>query len=87
MSENETAACRRFPDRSTAIRGLSARDDGFRDMCADLATAEAELQRWQASDDPGRSGRVHEYRVLVDELTLEIAAALDASAIVPFHRR
>lgn len=87
MSRDETAACRRFPDRVLAIRALSVRDGGFREMCADLATAEAELQRWQVSGDPGRDGHMQEYRVLIDALAYEIAAALDASAIVPFRRR
>jgi hypothetical protein len=87
MNQDGIAACRRFPGRSVAIRNLTARDDGFRDMCVDLATAEAELQRWRTSGASDRDARIQEYLLLIEALTLEIAAALDASAIVPFRGR
>jgi len=87
MNEDATAAISRFPDRNRAIRDLIARNDGFRDMCADLAVAEAELQKWRTSADPRRERRIDEYLVLVEELAVEIANTLDAAAVVPFPKR
>lgn len=86
MDEDTNAAVRRFPDRSRAINDRALRDEGFRDMCADLATAEAELRKWSMSADPRRERRIAEYNVLVDELAREIETTLDAS-VVPFPKR
>lgn len=87
MDVDATAAIRRFPDRSRAIGDLVSRNDGFREMCADFATAEAELQKWRMSTDPMRDRRIDEYLVLAEELATEIAAALDEAAAVPFPKR
>ncbi|WP_275782503.1 hypothetical protein [Pararhizobium gei] len=87
MVEDATAAIRHFPDRSRAIADLVVRDESFRDMCADFAMAQAELQKWRASTEPFRERRIGEYGILVEELAAEIAAALDAAAIVSFPRR
>jgi hypothetical protein len=81
MDEDTQVAVRRFPDRSRAINDRAARDERFRDMCTDLATAEAELQKWSTSADPRRERRIAEYSVLVDELAREIETTLDASVI------
>ncbi|WP_276122082.1 hypothetical protein [Pararhizobium qamdonense] len=86
MDEDTNAAVRRFPDRSRAISDRAARDEGFREMCADLATAEAELRKWSTSTVPRREQRIAEYNVLVDELAREIETTLDAS-VVPFPKR
>ncbi|WP_455274199.1 hypothetical protein [Rhizobium herbae] len=86
MDEDTNAAVRRFPDRSRAIHDRAFRDEGFREMCADLVTAEAELRKWSTSADPRRERRIAEYNVLVDELAREIEAILDAS-VVPFPKR
>ena len=86
MGEDANAAIRRFPDRSRAISDLFVRDEGFRDMCTDFATAEAELQRWRASEDPRRERRIDEYLVLVEDLAAEIANTLDATSFAPFSK-
>lgn len=87
MDEDASAAISRFPDRSHAISDLCARNEGFREMCADFATAEAELQKWRTSTDPRRDLRIGEYRVLTEELAVEIANTLAAAAVVPFPKR
>ena len=87
MDEDAAAAIRRFPDRSRAISDLFARDEGFRDMCADFATAEAELQLWRTSEDPRRERRIGEYQALVEDLAVEIANTLDATSFMPFSKR
>lgn len=87
MDECATAAIRRFPDRGGTITELMARNEGFREMCIDFATAEAELLKWQASTDPRRGRRIEEYVVLVEELAQEIATTLDKAAVIPFPKR
>lgn len=86
MVDNGTAVKTRFPGRVQAIDALLARNEGFRDLCADYATAEDELRKWQSSSDPRRDSRIAEYNELVVELAAEIDAALD-HAVVPFPKR
>jgi len=87
MTDKGTAVKTRFPTRVQAIDALLARNEGFRDMCADFATAEDELRKWQSSPDPNRESRIAEYNELVGELAAEIDAALDRAAVVPFPKR
>jgi len=87
MVDNGAAVKTRFPTRIKAIDALLARNEGFRDMCADYATAEDELRKWRSSSDPGRESRIAEYNELVVELAAEIDAALDRAAVVPFPKR
>jgi hypothetical protein len=86
MDEDTSAAIRRLPGRSRAIIDRAARDEGFREMCADLATAEDELRKWSTSVDPVRERRIAEYDELIGELAREIQITLDAS-VVPFPKR
>ncbi len=87
MDEDAYAACRRFPTQAKPIIELSARDEGFRDLCADFATAEAELQKWRGSQHILREQRVSEYVVLVEALAGEIVSTLENASVVPFPRR
>ncbi|NTS32939.1 hypothetical protein SAMN05428967_3755 [Phyllobacterium sp. YR620] len=87
MDRGVVAAKRRFPFRGQAIEERAARDDEFRELCADFADAEVELCRWEQSTEPKRNERYAEYLQLVDDLASEIGAALDRAAIIPFHRR
>ncbi|OJF97412.1 hypothetical protein [Pararhizobium antarcticum] len=87
MDEDALAACCRFPTRAGAIVELSVRDEEFRDLCADFATAEAELHRWRGSNHVLRDQRVSEYAVLVEALAGEIVSMLENASVVPFPRR
>lgn len=87
MDEEAIAACRRFPTRAGAIIELAARDEGFRDLCADFATAETELHKWRGSHHLLRDQRVSEYTVLVEALAGEIVSTLENASVVPFARR
>jgi hypothetical protein len=85
MPDGLHAAIQRFPEQRAAIEAMSARDDGFRTLCDDLAEAEAALSRWEGSTAPYRNERCAEYRELVASLTAELEAALRTAAIVPFQ--
>ncbi|EHK77971.1 hypothetical protein SM0020_10965 [Sinorhizobium meliloti CCNWSX0020] len=87
MADNETAVKSRFPARVQAIDELLARNEDFRDMCADYALAEDELRKWRSSQAPDRDRRIDEYNELVEGLAAEIDAALDAAAVATFPRR
>lgn len=86
MDEVIGAAVRKFPERGRAIHERAGRDETFRELCADFATAEDELRKWSISADPWRDQRIEEYSVLVEELGREIEATLDSS-VIAFPRR
>lgn len=79
-------AKRCFATRARLIDDLAARDESFRDLCHDFATADQLRQSWETSSDPKRAERHAEFVELVDSLRKEIEAALDDAAVVPFHR-
>jgi len=87
MDADALAACSQFPTREKAILDLLRRDETFRELCADFATAEKELSTWTASEHPLRDHRISEFAVLVQELADEIATMLDAASVVSFPRR
>ncbi|MBB3237407.1 hypothetical protein [Phyllobacterium endophyticum] len=87
MDKGVAAAKRRFPARSAAIEERAAHDEEFRDLCIDFGDAEAELLRWQQSNDEKREERCAEYLELVVDLAKEIRAALGTAEIIPFHKR
>lgn len=70
-------AIARFPDRGHAIEELARRDEDFLSLCADLADAQAALERWEHSVLPVREARCAEYRDLIRDLAVEVDAALD----------
>lgn len=79
MDEGLVAAARWFAERQRALEPLAAADESFRLLCADLAAAEAALQRWRVSASAVRDQRCSEYEELVDSLVGEIASYLDAA--------
>jgi hypothetical protein len=87
MDPGLMAAARRLPGRQHAIESLMTRDGEFRTMCSDLADTEATLLRLQQSSSPHRELRIAEYQALLDELTSEIAAALDRASVIPLADR
>ena len=70
------AAQLRFPRAEFAIRRLLRLSEAFRDMCEELADADAALA--DASSKPGtlREARKLEWQELIDRLVAEIAATL-----------
>jgi len=76
-----------FPARASSIDALAARDEDFRELCNDLATAETLRLDWENSLDPRRDERYAECVELVESLRIEIEAVLDRAAVVTFPRR
>jgi hypothetical protein len=79
-------AKRCFAARAKQIDELAARDEEFRELCYDFATADELRQTWATSTSPERDERYAESVELVESLRSEIETALDNAAIVPFHR-
>jgi hypothetical protein len=80
MDQFILVAIARFPDRGHAIEELARIDDDFRSLCVDFADAEAAALRWDHSPLPVSAARSAEYRELVKDLAVEIAATLDRHA-------
>ncbi|PLT91374.1 hypothetical protein BMJ34_25760 [Sinorhizobium medicae] len=76
-----------FPARVGLIDNLAARNESFRDLCYDFATAEEVRLAWETASGPEKDERHAESVELVDCLRSEIEAALDDAAVVPFQRR
>ncbi len=87
MDKGVAAAQRSFPERGRSIERLAAQSDDFRDLCTDLADAQAALQRWEISIEPIREQRRAEYAEMVHCLSGEIEAALDQADVIPFDIR
>jgi hypothetical protein len=79
-------AKRCFAARATLIDELAARDEGFRDLCHDFATADQLRQSWETSSRQESAERHAEFVELVGCLRSEIEAALDNAGVVPFPR-
>lgn len=74
--EAYSAALRRFPRSELAIRRLMVRSEAFRDMCEELAEAEAALSKVDQVPPVLREARRAEWPGLVDRLVGEVGAAL-----------
>lgn len=70
------AAQLRFPYAELAIRRLMRSSEAFRDMCEELADAEAALADALSKPAPLREVRRLEWQELIDRLVAEIAATL-----------
>jgi hypothetical protein len=66
------AASRIFPELRSTIQALLVWDEDFRQLCSDLADAQAALARWENSPSPARDARVVEYREIVAHLSAEV---------------
>lgn len=75
------AAQLRFPHAELAIRRLMRTSEAFRDMCEELADAEAALADAQSKPAPLREARRLEWQELIDRLVAEIAAVLRESGV------
>jgi hypothetical protein len=77
------AAVRRFPRFELAIHQLIDRDEGFRDLCEELADAEFALASVDKAPPALREARRAEWQELVDRLVGEVEVAMrkmDAAA-------
>ncbi|WP_192179786.1 hypothetical protein [Mesorhizobium amorphae] len=81
-SHNKTravsAAVRRFPQFELTVHRLMDRSETFRDMCEELADAELALSRVEELPTALREARRSEWQELVDRLTGEVGAVLNA---------
>lgn len=75
-----------FPSRVALIDELAARDENFRDLCDDFATADHVRLNLEKGSTPDRDERLAEYQELVKTLRDEIEATLDNASVVPFPR-
>lgn len=82
-------AIRRFPEQRESVIGLAGRSEAFRDMCEELAAAEAALASLRASDGAGVEARRLECAAWIERLTDEMARALSAVGVLFLadHRR
>jgi hypothetical protein len=84
MEHDTDFARRRFPAVAEEITALAARNESFRDLCHDFATADELVRMWKTSTDPERDERYAEALELVDGLGKEIGTMLDLAKVVPF---
>jgi hypothetical protein len=70
---------RASPGREPLIERLYRESGSFRDLCGDCRKCASALERWRRSGGVP-APRVDEYAELLDELTEEIEAWLDAVA-------
>lgn len=77
-----SAALRRFPQSELAIRRLMERSEAFRDMCEELAEAEAALSKVDGIPSALREARKAEWQDLVNRLVGEVATALQDKDVV-----
>ena len=70
------AAQLRFPHAEFAIRRLMRFSEAFRDMCEELADADAALTDASSKAGTLRDARRLEWQELIDRLVAEIAATL-----------
>jgi hypothetical protein len=71
-----SAAVRRFPELELTIRRMIAADQTFRDMCEELAEAEAALSRVDRLPSPMHAARRAEWHDIVERLAREVEETL-----------
>jgi hypothetical protein len=71
-----------FADRAEEVSRLALRSEAFRTICEDYGMALEALELLELRNLPQDVGRVHEYRVLIQDLEKELQYALLA---VPPH--
>jgi hypothetical protein len=73
-----SAAIRRYPLFELAIRRLIDADEGFRDICEELADAEVALSKVDDLPAALREARRTEWQELVDRLAGELKSAVES---------
>ena len=74
------AAEERLPHLGREIRRLAFADPAFRDLCYDLAEAQAAAERWAKSSSGAALSRCAEFEQMAAELADEIASAVRSAA-------
>ena len=72
-----SAALRRCPEFELTIRRLIVADEGFRDICEELADAELALSKVNDLPAKLREARRTEWQELVDRLAGELKSAVE----------
>lgn len=80
------SALRRFPTHAAQIESLIDRNESFRSMCDDLASAEQALLSVGHLPHSVREERRIEFSQLVDSLAAEIERSLSQVKVVPLKR-
>lgn len=82
-------AIRRFPEQRESVIGLAERSEAFRDMCEELAAAEAALASLGTSDRAGVEARRLECAEWIERLAGEMTRALSTVSVLFLadHRR
>ena len=83
ISRAVAAAIRRFPGRADIICRLAERSEAFRDMCEELAAAEAALARIEASPPANRAERMAECEGWIVRLTGEMSDGAAPAEVIP----
>jgi hypothetical protein len=78
-AEGKRSALRRFPSKARTIEELTRQSENFRDMCEELAEAEAALLAAKNAPAGVRDERMAESTGWIERLSAEIAAALDSA--------
>jgi hypothetical protein len=87
VEEGVSSAKQRFPARTDVIDALAASSEAFRDLCEELATAEAALASVDRSDEAIRAERRLEWLSYVRSALSAIEAELRRMNVVPIERR
>ena len=74
------AAEEKLPHLGREIRRLAFADPAFRDLCYDLAEAQAAAERWAKYSSIAASSRRAEFEQMAAELADEIASAVHSAA-------
>jgi hypothetical protein len=79
----ERAAARRFPSKAKLIKVLMAGDEGFRELCNDLALADQAVAAADQLPEDIRADRVAKCKEWVESLEKEIAWELNKAKSSP----
>jgi hypothetical protein len=85
-AEGKRSALRRFPNRARIIEDLTRQSEDFRDMCEELAEAEAALLAAKNAPAGVRGERMAEWTGWIERLSAEISAAVDNANVIPLDR-
>ena len=67
----------RFPDHKNVLRQMSRESESFRSICHNYQKCSEALDYWAKSSQSGAPDRHREYKMLLEELELEIINSLD----------
>ncbi|MBY3095185.1 hypothetical protein HFO72_31085 [Rhizobium laguerreae] len=83
IADDVSLAKSRFPLRAHVIELLARRNESFRELCRDFATADQLCQTLTGCADPSNAVQHAEFVQLVEDLRGEIADAIANASVVP----